>query len=73
MTRVAVIRDPASHAGIGQFGVIQSAAPSLGVEVSPVDVRDAARDRARHRGFRARCEWRPDRDGERAVGSFTAI
>ena len=27
--------------GIGQFGAIQSVAPSLGVEVSPVDVRDA--------------------------------
>ncbi len=27
--------------GIGQFGAIQSAAPSLGVEVSPVNVRDA--------------------------------
>ena len=29
-------------AGIGQFGVIQAVAPSLGVEVSPVNVRDAA-------------------------------
>jgi putative tryptophan/tyrosine transport system substrate-binding protein len=28
--------------GIGQFGVIQSVAPSVGVEVSPVNVRDAA-------------------------------
>ena len=28
-------------AGIGQFGAIQSVAPSLGVELSPVDVRDA--------------------------------
>ena len=38
--RVAVLRDPALTAGIGQFGVIQSAAQSLGVEVSPVNVRD---------------------------------
>jgi putative tryptophan/tyrosine transport system substrate-binding protein len=29
-------------AGIGQFGAIHSVAPSLGVELSPVDVRDAA-------------------------------
>ena len=41
MTRVAVLRDPAIASGIGQFGAIQSAAPSLGVEVSPVNVRDA--------------------------------
>ena len=40
LTRAAVIRDPAITAGIGQFGVIQSVAQSLGVEVSPVNVRD---------------------------------
>ena len=39
--RAAVLRDPAIASGIGQFGAIQSAAPSLGVEVSPVNVRDA--------------------------------
>ena len=41
VTRVAVIRDPADTAGIGQFGAIQSVAPSVGVELSPVNVRDA--------------------------------
>ncbi len=41
VTRVAVLRDPAIPQGIGQFGAVQSAAPSLGVEVSPVNVRDA--------------------------------
>ena len=30
-----------SRPGTGQFGAIQAVAPSLGVEVSPVDVRDA--------------------------------
>ena len=40
VTRVAVLRD-AVTAGIGQFGAIQAVAPSLGVEVSPVGVRDA--------------------------------
>jgi putative ABC transport system substrate-binding protein len=39
--RAAVIRDPAITAGIGTFGAIQSMAPSFGVEVSPVNVRDA--------------------------------
>jgi len=41
VTRAAVLRDPAISAGTGQFGVIQSVAPSFGVEVSPVNVRDA--------------------------------
>ena len=41
VTRAAVLRDPAITAGIGQFAAIQSVAPSLGVELSPVNVRDA--------------------------------
>ena len=41
IVRVAVIRDPTLASGAGQFGVIQSAAPSLGVEVSPINVHDA--------------------------------
>jgi len=40
--RVAVIRDPALAVGAGQFGAIQSVAPSFGVELSPINVRDAA-------------------------------
>jgi putative tryptophan/tyrosine transport system substrate-binding protein len=40
VTRAAVLRDPAITAGIGQFAVIQSVARSVGVEVSPVNVRD---------------------------------
>jgi len=41
VTRVAVLRDPTTPTGVGQFAVIQSAAPSLGVEVIPINVRDA--------------------------------
>jgi putative ABC transport system substrate-binding protein len=41
VTRVAVLRDPAITAGTGQWGAIQSVAPSFGVELSPVNVRDA--------------------------------
>ncbi len=41
VTRAAVLRDPAVASGIGQFGAVQSVAPSLGVELSPIDVRDA--------------------------------
>ena len=42
VTRMAILRDPAIAAGIGQFAAIQSVAPSVGVELSPIDVRDAA-------------------------------
>jgi putative ABC transport system substrate-binding protein len=41
VTRVAVLRDPTIAGGLGLFGAIQSVAPLLGVEVSPVGVRDA--------------------------------
>jgi len=39
-TRAAVLRDAALTSGTGQFAVIQSVAPSVGVEVSPVNMRD---------------------------------
>ena len=41
VTRVAVIRNPAAAGGTGQWGAIQSVAPSFGVELSPVDMRYA--------------------------------
>jgi putative ABC transport system substrate-binding protein len=41
VTRVAILRDPSVPEGIGQFTVIQSAAPALKVAVSPVDIRNA--------------------------------
>ena len=42
VTRAAVLRDATLAAGIGQFAVIQSVAPSVGVEVSAINLRDAA-------------------------------
>ena len=41
VTRVAVIRDPSVPAGSGGFAAIQTMAPSLGIEPTPVGVRDA--------------------------------
>ena len=41
VTSAALLRDPATPQGTGQFDAIQSVAPSLGLEVNPVDVRDA--------------------------------
>ena len=40
MTRALVLRDPTSAAGIGQFAAVRSVAHSLGVELTPVNVRD---------------------------------
>ncbi len=39
LTRMAILRDPATAAGIGQFAAIQSVAPSFGVELRPIDMR----------------------------------
>jgi putative ABC transport system substrate-binding protein len=42
LTQAAVLQQPGLPAVLGQFGAIQSAAPSLGVEVKPINVHDAA-------------------------------
>jgi putative ABC transport system substrate-binding protein len=41
VTRAAILRDPTLPAGTGLLGAIQALAPSLGVETTPLDVRDA--------------------------------
>src|SRR5207237_4713677 len=41
VTRAAVFRDSGNPAGNAQFGAIQAVAPSLGIEVSPINMRDA--------------------------------
>jgi putative ABC transport system substrate-binding protein len=41
VTRVGVLRNPAISSGPAQFGVIQAVAPSLRVEVNPLNMRDA--------------------------------
>jgi len=42
MTRVAVLRDPTQGSGTSEFAVIQAVAPSLRVEVNPVNMHDAS-------------------------------
>jgi putative ABC transport system substrate-binding protein len=42
VTRAGILRDPASVADIGMFGAIQSVAPSLGMQLSPITLHDAA-------------------------------
>jgi putative ABC transport system substrate-binding protein len=41
LVRGAVLRDPTNAAEMAQLGAIQSVAPSFGVELRPMDVRDA--------------------------------
>src|SRR5262249_30234204 len=40
VTRALVFRDPSTAAGIGQFGAIRSVAQPLGIELTPLNVRD---------------------------------
>jgi ABC-type uncharacterized transport system substrate-binding protein len=40
-TRVAVLRDPSMTAGVGQYAAIQALAPSLRIDLRPINVRDA--------------------------------
>jgi putative ABC transport system substrate-binding protein len=47
VTRAAVLRDPSLANAIGQFAIIQSVAPALGVDVTVINLRDAAGDNER--------------------------
>jgi ABC-type uncharacterized transport system substrate-binding protein len=40
VTRAAVLRETAVAAGVGQYAIIQAVAPSLGIELRPIDLRD---------------------------------
>jgi ABC-type uncharacterized transport system substrate-binding protein len=42
VTRVAVLRDPTVGSGTGQYAIIQAVAQSLGVELRPIDLREAS-------------------------------
>ena len=73
VTRAAILRDTSIAAGIGQFAIIQSVAPSVGVDVTPIDLRDAAEIERARRGLRAVRQWRFDPDGEPVVVRFIVI
>jgi putative ABC transport system substrate-binding protein len=66
--RAAVIRDPTVTAGIGQWAAIQAVAPSLGMDIVPVDVRDSG-ELERVAGDIARA----GAGGLIVTGSFTAV
>jgi ABC-type uncharacterized transport system substrate-binding protein len=68
VTRVAVLRDPATTAGQGQIGAIQAMAPSFGVEVTPVNVRDGGEIERAIAAF-----VRTSRDGLIVTGSALTV
>src|SRR4029078_12661730 len=70
VTSVAVLRDPGTPSGPAQFGIIQAVAPSHGVEITPVNVRDAGEIERAVAAF-ARLEWRSDRARKRG-GAFAS-
>jgi ABC-type uncharacterized transport system substrate-binding protein len=59
----AVLRDPDIASGVGQYAVIQAAAPAFRGGIARRRSRRRRRDRAGHHRIRALLEWRPDRDG----------
>jgi len=70
LKRVAVLRDPAIATGIAHFSVIQAMAPSLGVEVSPFNLRAAAEIERTLTAFAQDTGRRRDHDAQRiGVGS----
>ena len=68
VTRVAVLRDSALASGIGQLDALQGAAPSVGVEVTPVGVRGAGEIERGITGFA-----RGSNDGLIVTGSALAF
>jgi putative ABC transport system substrate-binding protein len=68
VNRAVVIRDPASPAAIGQYAVIQSAARSFGMEVSPAGARDAAEIEQTIKSF-----LRPEHGGMIVTGSALGL
>jgi putative ABC transport system substrate-binding protein len=68
VNRAVVIRDPASPAAIGQYAVIQSAARSFGMEVSPAGAREAAEIEQVMKSF-----LRPEHGGMIVTGSALGV
>jgi putative ABC transport system substrate-binding protein len=66
--RVAFLQAPAIAAGPGMFGAMQALAPSLGVEVRPIAVRDAGEMERAVTAFAPLANGRPHRGGRRGGG-----
>jgi putative tryptophan/tyrosine transport system substrate-binding protein len=69
LTRVVVLRDASQGFAVSQFVAIQTVAPSLGVEVIPINMRDAGEIERSVATFCALSEWRSDPDPQRGGGT----
>jgi putative tryptophan/tyrosine transport system substrate-binding protein len=69
VNHAAVLRDPGFAHGIGQFAVIQAVAPSVGIEVSPIDLREPNQIETRHRELRTIAKWWIDLGGKWGRGN----
>ena len=69
VTRVAVLRDASQGFTINVFTAIQTAAPSLGMEVIPVNMRDAGEIEQSVANFARSSNWRLDPVAERCGGA----
>ena len=65
VTRVAVLRDLANTATVAQFGAIQAVGPTLGLEVIPINLREAGEIEQSMKRFASFSEWGSGRSGER--------
>ena len=63
VTRAAVLRDTTQGSGTSQFAAIQAVAPSLRMEVNPVNMREAGEIERAVTTFARSPGWRPNRDG----------
>jgi ABC-type uncharacterized transport system substrate-binding protein len=70
--RAAVIRNTEEAAGTAQFAAVQAVAPALGVEVSPIGMRDMPEIERATMAF-AGAKGRSDRDGERIRGCSSRV
>ena len=70
VTRVAVLRDLANTATVAQLAAIQAVAPSLRVEIIPINLRDDSEIEQSRSDFREFSEWRSGSGGERCGGTL---
>jgi hypothetical protein len=66
--RAAILRDPSISVGIGQFAVIQAVAPSVGVDVKPVNIQSPDEIERAVASIRAIRKRRYGRDSEHVGG-----
>jgi putative tryptophan/tyrosine transport system substrate-binding protein len=73
VARVAVLWESTLTVGIGQLNAIRAAAPSINMDVTPVDMRDTGELERAIVEFARLPEWRFDRDGQPDCGGAARV